>query len=189
MCILAVNCCRCWDITKCSLRYPEISDINFVVLAGMPQLEHLNLDSVPTLGAENIYDLEYYEALSSNLPLSAFQSLTASTQLTYLNLGCWQPLEAHCCAVFPRGRQLPHLISLCLGPCFFATADTTQHVLASCPNVTSLRISAESPEHIDYEDALHVRGTSHFAALARLTQVGSLINSNAGGTAYRSPCA
>jgi hypothetical protein len=123
------------------------------VLAGFTQLRHLYLDY------ENP-EIQWWERVKAevasedwedqwfDMDREAFAALTASTQLTHLAIKGY----LYCGAgeyMFPEGRQLPHLVTLCLE----YSCDSTDHVfrrseidatflcmVAACPALRSLSL-------------------------------------------------
>lgn len=78
----------------------------------------------------------------SLLSLVDCAALTASSQVTHLDLGAWQLSKEQCSAVLRPGVVLPDLRGLVLGPCFFDSDTAAAHIATCCPGITFLGIAA-----------------------------------------------
>jgi hypothetical protein len=80
-------------------------------------------------------------------------ALTATSQLTFLDISKWQVEPELVGAAFPLKLQLPLLQELHRGPCFVQCPAATAAVVSAAPNLSTLKVAAvdglpcESPEH------------------------------------------
>jgi len=110
-------------------------DVTFVIhsplseLGCLTGLQHLNLSKWMTF-------------LNSRVELSAADcaAVTASSQLTHLNLSLWQLAPWQCSAMFPAGRKLPNLLELHVGPSFLHSPAATAAICSCCPILTCLYV-------------------------------------------------
>ena len=104
-------------------------DIDLAVLNGLTQLQHLELPIEPLADEAAVG------------PEADVAALTASSQLTYLNI---ERLVAHqhYRKMFAEGRQLPKLKELHATMGVLGTADNAQALVRCCPNLERLEVSA-----------------------------------------------
>jgi len=107
-------------------------------LACLTSLQHLDLRT-------------WVSAFNSKVELSAADcaAVTASNQLTHLNLSLWQLEPWQCSVVFPAGRKLPNLQELHVGPSFLHSPAANAALCSCCPNLTSLHV-----ECLDINDTM-----------------------------------
>ncbi|WIA33123.1 hypothetical protein OEZ86_006275 [Tetradesmus obliquus] len=117
------------------------------VLQGFTQLQHLYLSYADPREAYKIraVDMEPWDAMQLRMDEQPCAALTASTQLTHLAVKGFLPADAgrH---MFPEGRQLPQLHTLCLdydvlGAVRVFDEESLSCIVAACPALHSLYLA------------------------------------------------
>lgn len=185
------------NLEKLSIKRNDIS-ISFDAVAQLPRLRTCIISQhsiaapqepdLPTglAGISALTSLEHLElakwmcpSLRGTTPVLSCAdcgALTASSQLTFLDLGAWQLSQGLCTAVFREDLQLPRLQELHLGPSFLQTPAATAALASTAPNLTALTVSAASStnfyEDADYEEyvvsGLCIEGLEGLTALHKL---------------------